>query len=89
MRGPKIAIKIPNLAPTEDEKDSKFFYASTRDEWSSAKKDGFVIMKTNVSNLITTNIRPTLEELSFFYPDVKNFKSIIQKEHTNLKPIVE
>lgn len=46
-----------------EEQTSQFFYTTIRDEWTSAKKDGFEIVTLPVHQILTGNIKPTVEDL--------------------------
>ncbi|CAD8073808.1 unnamed protein product [Paramecium primaurelia] len=91
IRGPKIPIQMSKKSNHDDndEPTSQFFYISIRDEWTSAKKDGFEIITLPVHQVLTGNIKPTIEDLQYFYPDVQDYRLILQKLHSSLKQIVE
>ncbi|CAD8159339.1 unnamed protein product [Paramecium pentaurelia] len=91
IRGPKIPIQMSKKSNHDDndEPTSQFFYISIRDEWTSAKKDGFEIITLPVHQVLTGNIKPTVEDLQYFYPDVQDYRLILQKLHSSLKQVVE
>ncbi|CAD8066100.1 unnamed protein product [Paramecium primaurelia] len=91
IRGPKIPIQMTKktINDDNDEPTSQFFYTTIRDEWTSAKKDGFEIITLPVHQVLTGNIKPTVEDLQYFYPDVQDYRLILQKLHNSLKQVVE
>ncbi|CAD8163823.1 unnamed protein product [Paramecium octaurelia] len=91
IRGPKIPIQMTkkSINDDNDEPTSQFFYTTIRDEWTSAKKDGFEIITLPVHQVLTGNIKPTVEDLQYFYPDVQDYRLILQKLHSSLKQVVE
>lgn len=70
-----------------DDKDerSAYFYSNLKEERERAKKDGFICLYTSLSNLVTKNFKPTEEELSYFFPDVKNIRSILKRYPSKFK----
>lgn len=86
VRGPKIAIKYDRGAFSQDQSEdySVFYYASMAVERDRCKKDGFALLNTLVGNVVWRNIKPTLDELAYFYPDLKNIRCIIPRLQRSL-----
>ena len=54
-------------------------------EKDRCRKDGFVTLHTSVTNILWKNIKPNLDELAFFYPDLKNIRSVLPKLQKSLR----
>lgn len=96
VRGPKISIKTDKRHHYDDDdeldgdRNSLFLYDNNiNTEKSECKKDGFYGLTTSINNVISKNVKPKLEELALFYPDVKDIRTILPKLNKSLKNAVE
>jgi hypothetical protein len=98
VRGPKIHIKYDKRVSSyhnDDEEEetnerSIFLYGGNiSTEREQCKKDGFVGITTSITNVVSRNVKPTLDELAFFYPDIKDIRNILPRLMKSLRPAVE
>lgn len=91
VRGAKIRIQADkgdsddNKITDDKDETSAYFYGNLKEERERARKDGFICLYTSLSNLVTKSVKPTQDELSYFFPDVKNVRTILKRYHSIFK----